>query len=200
MRDPRTLHRDNVGFQPEHEEEYIRMPFAPTPPVSYPAPFSDIRVSRPTQLYDPPSSSSMRDRDRGFDFERSNSKLRRRHSRIPRDRKVRRRQDIEDDAWHAGKVAAVAGLVEVLHVDDGKGDWVGMKGVRVGTTAAATFGATYLRERDAEDYRMREVVADVGTGVLVSGLVYGSARGEERGSRSRTAERPGEKRRWTFCL
>ena len=109
---------------------------------------------------------------------------------------------------HAGKVAAVAGLVEALHVDDGEGQWIGRKGLRVGTTAAASFGARLGRDREREiegglgrrmdGMRMREMVVDVGTGVLVSRLVYGRVRGGEEHERGRRPE--GERRRWSYCL
>ncbi|CZT42085.1 uncharacterized protein RSE6_01924 [Rhynchosporium secalis] len=196
VRGPRSLDSEHVSFQHEQPEDFVKMPFAPTPPVSYPAPFDELRATRPPQLYDPldPSIRGL-ERNRGFESSDFSSRRRqyRQRSNMYRNRnsKIQRRsiRENEDKSWHATKVAAVAGLVEGLHVDDGKGDWVGMKGVRVGTTAAATFGATYLREREPRDYRMREVVSDVGTGILVSGLVYGKARDS----------RPSEKRRWTLC-
>ncbi|KAH7309267.1 hypothetical protein BKA65DRAFT_519524 [Rhexocercosporidium sp. MPI-PUGE-AT-0058] len=188
VRDPRYLHDE---YAPR-EKEFVRMPFAPTPPFSFPAPFPEMRIPRPPQLYDPPSSSRS-SLDRGFRHSRSRRRrTEHRHLSIPR--RIPHHPDITAKAWHAGKVAAVAGLVEVLHVDDGKGDWCGEKGLRVGTTAAASFGSTYARERNPVDYRMREVVADVGTGVLVSRLVYGKARRED-------GRRPDSgSRRWTFCL
>ncbi|KAG4442530.1 hypothetical protein IFR05_001942, partial [Cadophora sp. M221] len=158
LRDPRSFHDEYVL----REEEFVRMPFAPTPPISFPAPFPEIRVPRPPQLYDPPSSSRG-SLDRGFGRSRSRSRRRHHHRHISIPKRIPHHPEITADAWHAGKVAAVAGMVEALHVDDGKGGWCGAKGLRVGTTAAASFGSTYVRGRDPVDYRMREVVADVGT-------------------------------------
>ncbi|KAH9213305.1 hypothetical protein DL95DRAFT_506849 [Leptodontidium sp. 2 PMI_412] len=189
VRDPRFIHDEYIP----REEEFVRMPFAPTPPLSFPAPFPEMHVPRPPQLYDPPSSSQG-SLDRGSGRSRTHSRRRHhRHLSIPK--RIPHHPHIAADAWHAGKVAAVAGMVEALHVDDGKGDWIGSKGLRVGTTAAASFGSTYVRERDPVDYRMREVVADVGTGVLVSRLVYGRAKRE---SGRRVDD--GGKKRWTFYL
>ena len=248
VRDPRALHDEDS--RNSEEEGFVRMPFAPTPPMSFPSPFEQGRlveeeeerereraVPRPRQRYDPPrwrgsssssspssssaSSSSLcrtrdreRDRDRGLTGARARSYSRHQpHSRhfsvtrrIPHVTKIGGKK--EESVIHAGKVAAVAGLVEALLVDDGKGEWIGRKGLRVGTTAAASFGATLGRDREKErgeelgrgdtGMRMREVVVDVGTGVLVSRLVYGRVRGGEEDERGRRPD--GERRRWSYCL
>ncbi|PVH70606.1 hypothetical protein DL98DRAFT_521522 [Cadophora sp. DSE1049] len=228
IRDPRALHHEGLHRE---NEEFVRMPFAPTPPLSFPAPFEheherfperEKSVPRPPQLYDPPSSrtssssssrnSLSRDRDRDRGFARSRSYSRRppqhRHFSVPRRIPHHPRIAIkkEENVIHAGKVAAVAGLVEALHVD-GKGEWIGKKGLRVGTTAAASFGATLGRDRERDrdrelgrrrdGMRMREVVVDVGTGVLVSRLVYGRVRDGEVDER---VGRDGGRRRWSYCL
>jgi hypothetical protein len=41
---------------------------------------------------------------------------------------------------------------------------------------AASFASSYARDRNREDVRRREVVADVGTGLVVSRLVHGPSR------------------------
>ncbi|OWP04195.1 hypothetical protein B2J93_674 [Marssonina coronariae] len=181
-RDAGSLHEQTTFSAPTYEE----MPFAPTPPLSFPAPFSGVRspAARGWESVEYPSSSGDDSDDERAMHQRRPSPRKRRHRRSS----VPRRPDTAGNLLQAGKVAAVAGLVETLHVNDGKGDWIGPKGLRVGTTAAASFGATYLRDRDAEEYPMREVLADVGTGVLVSRLVYGRA--VEKLNRAR-------KRRWS---
>ena len=242
VRDPRALHTED--FRNHGEEGFVRMPCAPTPPLSFPAPFEqgrfgdregekEINVPRPQQHYDPPrwrgsssspssssssgSSNSLSrtrdgERERGFVRARSYSRHHphRRHFSIPRRIPQHPQLDVkkEESVIHAGKVAAVAGLVEALHVDDGEGQWIGRKGLRVGTTAAASFGARLGRDREREiegglgrrmdGMRMREMVVDVGTGVLVSRLVYGRVRGGEEHERGRRPE--GERRRWSYCL
>jgi hypothetical protein len=100
--------------------------------------------------------------------------------------------DFSPQAIHAGKVAALAGAIEALHVGDLHGDWIGPKGVRVGTTMAASFASSYARDRDREDVRRREVVADVGTGLVVSRLVHGSSRRIEEDYQR------GRERRWSY--
>ncbi|KUJ17813.1 uncharacterized protein LY89DRAFT_669100 [Mollisia scopiformis] len=86
---------------------------------------------------------------------------------------------------HAGKVAAVAGFIEALHVGDFRGDWIGRKGARVGTTMAASFGASVARDKDPRDLRRREIVMDVGKGLAVSRLVHGRVERVEDGYRRR---------------
>jgi len=90
-------------------------------------------------------------------------------------------------------VAALAGFVEAMHVGDIRGDWIGPKGVRVGTTMAASFAASRSRDRDPDDVRRHEVVADVGTGLLVSRFVHGSSR------RLEEDEKVTRGRRWSYC-
>lgn len=226
-RDPRALHDENIP----HEEAFVRMPFAPTPPLSFPAPFEPFSaprgpIRRPPQLYDPPGLSSSssssssssagnsqsRIRDREFRHSRSKprSRRRRRHHRhiaIPRriphhPRMPHIPSNATDDIIQAGKVAAVAGIVEALHVDDAKGEWIGQKGLRVGTSAAASFGATYGRERlrDEGRYGMKEVVLDVGTGVLVSGLVFGRVGDTDKEDEGKGRPGGSGKRRWSHYL
>ncbi|KAI9051723.1 hypothetical protein LZ554_004763 [Drepanopeziza brunnea f. sp. 'monogermtubi'] len=202
------------GEKREGEEDYLRsspsppfepspewsVPFAPTPPFSFPTP-RPVREEREWAR----RAEYGYDEDYGYfeDFEpapvrRSGSRTRRRRGSAGQ---VGNHYGASDHVVQAGKVAAVAGMVEALHVDGGKGDWIGSKGLRVGTTVAASLGATYLRERDAEEYKMREVVADVGTGVLVSRLVYGNPhRGD---SEEEEEERPVggmRKRRWSHWV
>jgi hypothetical protein len=93
--------------------------------------------------------------------------------------------DFSPEAVHAGKVAAVAGMIEALHVGEFRGDWIGRKGARVGTTMAASFGASYARDEDPRDMRRRDVVLDVGKGLVVSRLVHGRAERVEDGYRGR---------------
>ncbi|TAQ86736.1 hypothetical protein B7494_g4948 [Chlorociboria aeruginascens] len=64
-------------------------------------------------------------------------RLRHRHSR-------RRHSSYEDDVFPqpAVGVAALAGFIEALHVSEVQGDWLGSKGVRVGTTVASSYGTT----------------------------------------------------------
>jgi hypothetical protein len=113
---------------------------------------------------------------------------RHRHSSVPN------RSSYEDEfSVHAGKVAALAGFVEAMHVGDIRGDWIGPKGVRVGTTMAASFAASRSRDRDPDDVRGHEVVADVGTGLLVSRLLHGSSR------RLEEDEKVTRGRRWSYC-
>ena len=95
---------------------------------------------------------------------------------------------------HAGKVAALAGAIEAIHVGDIRGDWIGPKGMRVGTTMAASYAASRSRDGDPDYFRRREVVTDVGTGLLVSRLVHGSSRRLEEDER---LVRRG--RRWSYC-
>jgi hypothetical protein len=102
--------------------------------------------------------------------------------------------DISNEAIHASKIAAVTGLVEALHVGNIHGGWIGPKGVRVSTAMAASFGASYSRNQDRADYRRRDVVVDIGTGILVSQLVHGSSRQMEKSQRASR-----RKRRWSFC-
>lgn len=146
-----------------------------------------------------PSPPSSRDLERGRRHRRSH---RRRHVSVPPrvrdgDRELRRGR-YPPEVVHAGKVAVIAGLIETIHVGDYPGDWVGAKGVRVGTAAAAAYGASYARERDRDDegVRGREVVADVGAGLVVNRLVHGSVRRLE--GRDRESEGGRERRRWSF--
>ncbi|EKD20107.1 hypothetical protein MBM_02059 [Drepanopeziza brunnea f. sp. 'multigermtubi' MB_m1] len=192
----------------EREEDYPRssprppsepgpewsVPFAPTPPFSFPTP----RLVREEREWARRAEYGYSEDYEPAPARRSGSRTRRRRGSAGQ---VGNHHDASDHAVQAGKVAAVAGMVEALHVDGGKGDWIGSKGLRVGTTVAASLGATYLRGRDAEEYRMREVVADVGTGVLVSRLVYGNPhRGD---SEEEEEERPVggmRKRRWSHWV
>lgn len=105
-----------------------------------------------------------------------------------------RRTHSDDKALYASEIGALAGALEAIHVGDIPGNWLGPKGVRVGTTMAASAAAVYARDRDPDDFRARAVVADVGTGLLVSRLVHGSARRIEDDER---AGRSG--RRWSYC-
>ncbi|KAG0650129.1 hypothetical protein D0Z07_2913 [Hyphodiscus hymeniophilus] len=86
---------------------------------------------------------------------------------------------------HAGKVAAIAGAVETIHMSGEAGEWIGRKGVRVGTTMAASYAASRSRDGNPDDFRPREVVVDVGTGLLVSRLVHGSKRRLEDDERAK---------------
>lgn len=90
----------------------------------------------------------------------------------------RRRRHRHSSAAHhiSYGAAALAGAVEAIHVADIKGDWVGPKGVRVGTTMAASYAASRSRDRDPGKSRKWEAAVDVGKGLLVSELVHGSAR------------------------
>ena len=114
-----------------------------------------------------------------------------RHSSVPN--RIFHEDDFSDETVHAGKVAAIAGAVEAIHVGDIPGDWIGPKGLRVGTTMAASYAASRSRDRDPDNFRRREVVADVGTGLFVSRLVYGSSR------RLEEDERVQRGRRWSYC-
>ena len=116
---------------------------------------------------------------------------RHRHSSVPN--RSSYEDEFSDETVHSGKVAALAGFVEAMHVGDIRGDWIGPKGVRVGTTMAASFAASRSRDRDPEDFRKHELVADVGTGLLVSRLVHGSSRRLEEDERAR------RRRRWSYC-
>lgn len=117
---------------------------------------------------------------------------RHRHSSVP----VRSSHENEfsDEAVQAGRVAALAGFAEALHVGDIRGDWIGPKGVRVGTTMAASYAASRSRDRNPDNVKRHEVIADVGTGLLVSRLVHGSSRRLEENER---LARRG--RRWSYC-
>jgi hypothetical protein len=130
------------------------------------------------------------EREREFEYKSSPHKHRYHYHRsFPHD-------DFSPEAIYSTKVAALAGAVEALHVGDLHGDWIGPKGVRVGTTMAATFASSYARDRDPEDVRRREVIADVGTGLVVSRLVHGSSRRiNEDYERGR-----GRGRRWSYYL
>jgi len=98
-------------------------------------------------------------------------------------------EEFSGQAIHAGKIAVVAGALEAIHVSDVRGDWIGPKGVRVGTAMAASFGATYSRDRDPDHTNGVEVIADVGTGLLVNRLVLGSSRRIEEDRRGTKRER-----------
>lgn len=116
---------------------------------------------------------------------------RHRHSSVPN--RSSYEDEFTDETIHAGKVAALAGFVEAMHVSNIGGDWAGPKGMRVGTTMAASFAASHSRGRGPDHNGGQGVAVDVGTGLLVSRLVHGSTRmlgGDERVRRGR---------RWSYC-
>ncbi|KAF8851271.1 hypothetical protein BDZ45DRAFT_154794 [Acephala macrosclerotiorum] len=97
-------------------------------------------------------------------------------------------------AAHAGQVAVVAGVIEALHVgldDDKRGHWYGRKGLRVGTTVAASYGASLSRGKDPDDVTGLQSAIDVGKGLAVSRLVHG------RMSANANQRRSGDVRRWS---
>ncbi|CZR68218.1 uncharacterized protein PAC_18117 [Phialocephala subalpina] len=100
-----------------------------------------------------------------------------------------------NQAVHAGQVAAVAGIIEALHVgvEDKTGHWYGRKGLRVGTTVAASYGASLSRHKDPGEVTGLQSAIDVGKGLAVSRLVHGrmSAQNDE------AVGRPGDVRRWS---
>jgi hypothetical protein len=117
---------------------------------------------------------------------------RHRHSSVPN--RSSYQDESSNEAIHSGKVAAIAGALEAVHVGNIPGDWIGPKGVRVGTTMAAAYAASRSKDRDPGYFRSMEVVADVGTGLLVSRLVHGSSRRLEEDER-----RTRRGRRWSYC-
>lgn len=54
---------------------------------------------------------------------------------------------------------------------------------------AASFGASVARDKDPRDLRRREVIADVGKGLLVSRMVHGKVERVEEGYRGRRSRR-----------
>ena len=177
-----------------------------------------ISASRPFRDRRPPlrRDQPLEEYFKGPPFEGERTGSRSRHSRpyvdqqslhdnmVPRGRRRHRHSSVPNrspydeelsvEAVHAGKVAALAGMIEAVHVGDLRGEWLGPKGVRVGTTMASSFGASYSRDRDPATFRRRDVIADVGTGLLISRLVHGSSRriGEDYRRRRR-------RRRWSYC-
>jgi hypothetical protein len=93
---------------------------------------------------------------------------------------------------NATEVAAIAGIMEGLHLADSKGNWWGPKGMRVGTAMATAAGTSYVRGRRGEDTRPVDMVVDVGAGLIATRVIYGSKRRLLKESRS---EHEGEKKR-----
>jgi hypothetical protein len=167
--------------QPSAYPPYYQHPT--TPPMQTPQ-YIPLPVS-------PQNRDYVRPTRRQPSLHRRHRRHRHRYSSVP----TRTYNEAEAEAILAGKVAALAGAVEALHVGDIRGDWIGPKGLRVGTTMAATYGASRSRDRNPDDYRARDVVVDVGTGLLVNRLVHGSSRRleeEEEQQRRRG-------RRWSYC-
>ncbi|KAE8446222.1 hypothetical protein EG329_012447 [Mollisiaceae sp. DMI_Dod_QoI] len=150
------------------------LPPAPDPPQQYQRyqTFQPPQLPRETTMLGQPSSSRDVERPRQA-RQVSHHRYRKRYHSVPTKAKEFLDEEFSDEAVHAGKVAAVAGFIEALHVSDFRGDWIGRKGVRVGTTMAASFGASYARDKDPHDLRRREIIADVGKGLIVSRLVHG---------------------------
>lgn len=140
--------------------------------------------------------------DRSTRYRERHQRLSHRHHSIQRRRRRHRHCSVparrsyegeySEETVHAGKVAALAGFVEAMHMSDIHGDWVGPKGARVGTTMAASFAASRSRDRDGTASG-RETAVDVGTGLLVSRLVHGSSRRLEEDETVR------RRRRWSYC-
>jgi hypothetical protein len=162
-------------------------------PNSY-QPYRQNPVAR--QVQTPAQLVQVREREYIRPSQRQHSMQRRRrhhrHSSVPN--RSSYEGEFSDQAIHAGKVATMAGAVEAIHVGNISGDWIGPKGVRVGTTMAASYAASRSRDRDPENFSRREVFADVGTGLLVTRVVHGSSRRVEED------ERLGRRgRRWSYC-
>ena len=144
-------------------------------------------------IFNPPPAGTSRDPDT-HDHNRKINSRSRHHHRHSLPNHLPLEEEFSGQTIHAGKIAAVAGALEAIHVSDVKGDWIGPKGVRVGTAMAASFGATYSRDRDPNDTHGVEVIADVGTGLLVNRLVHGSSRRIEEDRRGTKRER-----RWSHA-
>ncbi|CAG8955400.1 hypothetical protein HYFRA_00010264 [Hymenoscyphus fraxineus] len=106
-----------------------------------------------------------------------------------------RQEVLQNRALEASKVAALAGVIEALHLSDRKGPWIGPKGKRVVTATAASFRTSWARGDDPELYDGLEMVANVARGLVVTRIIHGSSSRVEHDLRE---ERRGRKRRRSF--
>jgi len=196
----RPLGEEQPQEWPQREEAYFHgfetwgppPPPVPDPPQQYQRYETFQQSQLPQETVMTGQASSSRDveqcrQPREFSHHRSRPRHRPRHHSLP----TRSRATKGDEVFHAGKVAAIAGAIEALHVDHARGDWIGRKGVRVGTTMATSFGASITRDKDERDGRGIDAVMDVGKGLLVSRLVHGRVRRLDESEEAR------RRRRWS---
>jgi hypothetical protein len=196
----------NGPYRPYWED---RNPFEerrpePQPPQRYPQFIVPLAAPNPPQLNEPHNPTGSRDIVE--DTRTIGKRHHRRDSSVPYRRFHDR--DIPHDTIRAGKVALAAGAIEAIHVGKFDGELLGPRTVRVGTAMAASFGSNYWKSKGVEKLRTRDVVADVGTGLLVSRLVHGSAKKmeereereerQERGDREEREQREERERRWSY--
>lgn len=169
------------GFE-QREIPEIRVfpppPRAPTPP---PAPFG---MPRYIPVYQPPTMEDT--------------------ASVPRRHRRRRRTSLpppllkDEAALHATKAATIAGIIEGVHVAESKGSWFGPKGARVGTAMATAAGTSFVRARRGDDATPADMVVDVGAGLLVTRLAFGSTRKlEDKCARGNGEEK---RRRWSHIF
>lgn len=97
----------------------------------------------------------------------------------------RRRHSHHHHQSHGLTTALIAGTVEAIHVKVSASDGLlGPRAARVATTAAAAYVAAE-REGDRHQVRARDIVGYVGTGLVVSRVVFGSRRKTEAEERKR---------------
>lgn len=168
----------------ENEPGYYRMHPAPDPPQQYERYATFIPATQvQSQEEEEPSSKDVHQESRRH-IHRHESLTAPAHDFISQERSALSREGKQmakdfglrtsSRSVHAGQVAAVAGIIEVLHVEvEDKGHWYGRKGLRVGTTLAASYGASLSRDKDPEDVTGLQSAIDVGKGLAVSRMVHG---------------------------
>lgn len=180
-----TANLPPVPDPPSPQQQYQRSapPFIPAPPFSFPEP--EVPLSQ----------------DKDFSRRRRHQSL---HSFVSHERAVlsqgkkryHHAKEPDSQAVHASQVATVAGIIEAVHVEveDEKGHWYGRKGLRVGTTVAASFGASLSRGKNSDHVTVLQSAMDVGKGLAVSRMVHGRL-GATNGNKG---EREGDVRRWSL--
>lgn len=153
-------------------------PRAPTPP---PAPFGApqyIPIYQPPTIEDSPPMPRRHRRNR-------------RMSLPPR--------LLKDEATlHATKAATIAGIIEGINMADSKGAWIGPKGARLGTAMATAAWTSFSRGKRSQDARPAEMAVDVGAGLLVTRLAFGSPRRRE--GRNEGSGDEANRRRWSHAF
>lgn len=179
------------GDLPEIRYRYVppRVPSPPPPPRPVLPPF--IPIAQPRMMNTPAPDQ---DQDQAPYHTRTHHTHHRNHPRhhrqtsLPPPQPPPPTETTTHVHTHTTKAALLAGALEGIHVATTKGDWIGPKGMRVGTAMAAAAGTSYVRgkreEAEVDDgggtagmmMGSREMVVDVGAGLLVSRLLYGSTR------------------------
>lgn len=141
-----------------------------------PIPYQQYQPQQTIQQVQIPQQAGIFVPERERSVEREYTQPSHRQHSMHRRRRRHRRSSVPHRTSYGA--AALAGAVEAIHVANTNGDWVGRKGVRVGTTMAASYAASRSRNRGRGSGKAAkwEVAVDVGTGLLVSELVHGSAR------------------------